>query len=466
MSSDHFSWIGGRLAFLLVSFSVGSVGDGLNIFQGIYLVGLGWNEGSVGVALSLMGLTALIVQPFAGNLVDVTPVDRRLFLGTAALMTAFSASAILFVHEGNTDHVLIYATKIVEGVASSFIAPCLAALTLATFGPDHFDAVMASNILWGHVGTSIAAVLAGIVAYSLYPDIQFCFLVIGASALLAVFFTQFLPQGDQLMGRGFAGTVAMDEQGHMERIHQNNQQAVDSTTTKNTPPEAASYWDVFFDKKTLVVCLTGFFFHFANANVLLVLGELMSGDDDGGVRQSAIPLTAGAIVLAQLTMAITTWAGDRLTVRGTGRKPLFLAGLLTLPFRCALIIWWKDAGDAFLLSTQVLDGIGGGLFGLIHPFLVADITFGTGRFNVLMGLTASSFGLGATMSNLIGQLLVEKFGHVTSLTCSMWLSVVPILLFGGLMPETLGQRGLGASSRSGSNLEAAVDETGAYKAIV
>lgn len=109
----------------------------------------------------------------------------------------------------------------------------------------------------------------------------------------------------------------------------------------------------------------------------------MGGDEDGGVRQSAIPLTAGAIVLAQLTMAIATLIGDKLTLRGTGRKPLFLAALLSLPVRCALIIWWKDAGDAFLLSTQILDGIGGGLFGLVHPFLVADITFGTGRFNVI-----------------------------------------------------------------------------------
>ena len=55
------SWISPRTAFLLVAFSLGQVGDGLNIFQGIYLVGLGWNEGSVGLALSLMGLTALIV---------------------------------------------------------------------------------------------------------------------------------------------------------------------------------------------------------------------------------------------------------------------------------------------------------------------------------------------------------------------------------------------------------------------
>jgi len=106
-------------------------------------------------------------------------------------------------------------------------------------------------------------------------------------------------------------------------------------------------------------------------------------DEDGGQKRSAIPLIAGAIVTAQATMAIATWIGDKLTSMGIGRKPLFMFGLVTLPVRCALIIWWKDAGDTFLLSTQILDGLAGGLCGLVHPYIVTDITFGTGRFNVL-----------------------------------------------------------------------------------
>ena len=124
-----------------------------------------------------------------------------------------------------------------------------------------------------------------------------------------------------------------------------------------------------------------------------------------------------------------------------GRKPLFLFGIASLPIRCALIIYWKDAGEGYLLSTQILDGLGGGFFSLIHPFLVADMTFGTGRFNVVMGLTASCFGLGGTLSNFIGQHIVERFGHVTSLTGSLLLSIIPILIFGCFMPETLGDRG-------------------------
>ena len=58
-----------------------------------------------------------------------------------------------------------------------------------------------------------------------------------------------------------------------------------------------------------------------------------------------------------------------------------------------------------------------------------------------MGLTASCFGLGATMSNYFGQLVVEKLGHVTSLTGSLVLSLIPICLFSIFMPETYGHRG-------------------------
>ena len=133
--------------------------------------------------------------------------------------------------------------------------------------------------------------------------------------------------------------------------------------------------------------------------------------------------------------------GGQLTQRGVGRKPLFMAGIVTLPLRCALIIYWKDAGNTYLLMTQILDGLEGGLMGLMHPFLVADITFGTGRFNVVMGLTASCFGLGGTLSNFIGQHIVENFGHVASLMGSLIISVIPILIFGLFMPETLGDRG-------------------------
>lgn len=260
------------ISFLLVSFSLGELGDGLNIFQGIYLVAIGWNEGAVGIALSLMGLTALVCETVAGDFVDRTTLDRRLFLSFASLCTAASASMIFFVQPGeNAQHKLIFISKIVEGISSSFIGPCLAALTLATFGPNHFDAVMASNTLWGHVGSVAAAVMAGLVAYLFYPNIQYCFLVISASALAAVFFVQFLPEGDRLMGRGFQGKQALDEFGHIEKLRSSSTEQGKGESEDNenpgvvfkmdhAPPVAASYWEVISDRRCLVLCLTGFFF--------------------------------------------------------------------------------------------------------------------------------------------------------------------------------------------------------------
>jgi MFS family permease len=191
--------------------------------------------------------------------------------------------------------------------------------------------------------------------------------------------------------------------------------------------------------------LTRYLFSFANANVLLVLGELIEAEednDDGSPKRSAIPLIAGAIILAQLTMAIATSATGRLTNVGYGRKPLFLVGLASLPIRCGLIVVLQDAGVGWLLATQFLDGLAGGICGLVHPYLVADLTFGTGRFNVVMGMTASCFRLGATLSNFLGQMLVEKYGHETSLVGSLILSIFPVIIFGMCMPETRGMRGI------------------------
>lgn len=436
-----YSFLTPAIAFAAVAFFLGNLGDGLNIFQGIYLVNIGWNEGAVGTALSLMGLTMLICQTFAGDIIDKTSFDRRKLLAGAAVATGCSAMAIMLVREGNQDHMIMFVTKVLEGISSSFVIPCLAALTLANFGPDQFDSAMANNILWGHVGSAVSAILAGTSAYILYPNIKFCFIVIGLSALSAAIMVKFLPEGDPLLGRGMSNTTKKDNE------RSQLQQSDANFTQEGNLPEAESYISVICEPKTLTLCLTGFMYHLSNANILLVLGELMSqdgnnnGDDDNGdVNRAAIPLIGGGILIAQAFMALTTKIGDYYTERGVGRKVLFLVALIALPIRCMLIIYWSDAGNTFLLLTQILDGISGGFFSLLHPLLVADITFGSGRFNLIMGLSASCFGLGGTTSNYFGQLAVERLGHVESLTISLFISFIPIVIFAVFMPETLNTR--------------------------
>jgi predicted MFS family arabinose efflux permease len=56
-----------------------------------------------------------------------------------------------------------------------------------------------------------------------------------------------------------------------------------------------------------------------------------------------------------------------------------------------------------------------------------------------VGLTESHVNLGVTLSNFLGQMVVEKFGHLESLMGSLILSLVPIFLI-CFLPETLGLR--------------------------
>ena len=45
------------------------------------------------------------------------------------------------------------------------------------------------------------------------------------------------------------------------------------------------------------------------------------------------------------------------------------------------------------------------------------------------------------MSNFLGQMVVEKMGHVASLTGSFFISIIPIAVFAVFMPETMNTRG-------------------------
>lgn len=74
-----------------------------------------------------------------------------------------------------------------------------------------------------------------------------------------------------------------------------------------------------------------------------------------------------------------------------GRKPIFLLAFGVLALRGVLYTVSDDA--TWLLTVQALDGVGAGIFGALFPIVVADLTRGTGRFNVAQGAVATVQGL-------------------------------------------------------------------------
>ena len=66
-----------------------------------------------------------------------------------------------------------------------------------------------------------------------------------------------------------------------------------------------------------------------------------------------------------------------------------------------------------LVGIQVLDGIGAGIFGVVSVLMIADLTRGTGRFNLTLGAIATAVGIGVALSQTIAGAIVHHFGDRT-----------------------------------------------------
>jgi len=121
-----------------------------------------------------------------------------------------------------------------------------------------------------------------------------------------------------------------------------------------------------------------------------------------------------------------------------GRKPLFLIAFAVLPVR-ALLYTFSD-NTAWLLGVQLLDGVGWGIFSALMPLVVADITRGTGRYNMAMGGVVTMQGIGGSLSGLAAGLIVDHLGYSPAFLSLGLVAAIAGAVYLLLMPETLSRR--------------------------
>merc|ERR1712032_552610 len=90
-----------------------------------------------------------------------------------------------------------------------------------------------------------------------------------------------------------------------------------------------------------------------------------------------------------------------------------------------------------ILSTQILDGVGAGVFGTMYILVSSDVSGGTGRFSLILGLTTAAASIGGTVSGYLGEALAQDLGYKQTYMILMFMSTVPALLYVACMPETL-----------------------------
>lgn len=96
------------------------------------------------------------------------------------------------------------------------------------------------------------------------------------------------------------------------------------------------------------------------------------------------------------------------------------------------------ASPAYLVGVQLLEGIGAGIFGVVSVLVVADLTRGTGRFNLTQGAPATATGLGAALSNVVTGYVVKAAGFDAGFVTLSAVAGVALAFYALAMPETRG----------------------------
>jgi len=377
------------------------VREGAGPYLAIYLLTIHhWDPSSIGVAMSAMGIGTVLAQTPCGALID-TLKQKRLLIALAGLCVGVGCAALTIC--SNFEFVVI--VQALNGVAVAILPPAVAAITLGLVGPTLFAARIGRNEAFNHAGNVGAAVLTGVAGYVLGPAwIFYLVTVLAIASMVSMYCVR-----EQDIDHALARAAIPETLGHGET--------------------ASGIATLLSNRTLLIFALSTTLFHFANAAMLPLAGQLLSHES---ARGAALSMSA-CIIAAQLVMvpvaAIAgTWA------QRWGRKPVFVIAFAALPIRGLLYTLSDD--PLFIIGVQLLDGIGAGIFGVLWVTVVADLTTGTGRYNLALGAIATAQGIGTVLSNLATGYVVQGWGYQAGFVFLAVVAALALFLFSWTMPET------------------------------
>ena len=429
------------------------------------IVSKNYSEKQAGVLFLVFGMAQFLFQTPSGYIMDYS--DRKVFLLCAASVstTALTIITALFAQDRGGNLLLMVIIKFFQGAVTSLIPPGLNSITQGIVGAVGMTKQVAMNEMMNHVGTAIIVLTGSLLAFFLYPNIGLLFIVSPIACVGVLWFlNKIRPEDiDHNAARGLT-------------LESNAGQGSGQTSTGavyNPPPtkkkeapiellpsfsfgfgspdskvhdsaqevKAETPLQVLRDPILLTFLLVVFLFHTANGTVLpLVMQSLAIGNGGTGMLMSGL-----CIIVAQIFMVMSAKiCGEYSGIHG--RKTLFLIGFFSLPIRCLILVGLLqlrgDGSGSFLmqlsiLSTQILDGVGAGVFGTMYILVTSDISGGSGRFSLTLGLTTAAMSIGGTVSGYLGQALAQDLGYQQAFFILMIMGLLPALLYLLFMPETL-----------------------------
>jgi MFS family permease len=387
-----------------LNFFLADVRDGLGPYLAIYLLTeQKWDQARIGMVMSVAALAGIIAQTPAGALIDRSTAKRALMVAAAMVVTS-ACLALPLLHRFE----LVAATQALAAAAGAIFAPAIAAVTLGIVGPRAFAGRIGRNEAFNHAGNASAAAIAGATAYFCGPIVVFWLLA--AMAVASMIATLSIPAD------------AIDD--HIAR-------GLDDTTERGAGhgDQPSGFQVLLTCRPLLVFAGATVLFHFSNAAMLPLVGQKLALVN----RDLGTSLMSACIIAAQLVMVPVAMLVGRKADRW-GRKPIFTVALAVLALRGGL--YPLSDNPYWLVSVQLLDGVGAGIFGALFPLVVADLTRGTGHFNVSQGAIATAAGLGGALSAATAGFIVVEAGYSAAFLFLAAVAALALGLFTALMPET------------------------------
>jgi predicted MFS family arabinose efflux permease len=117
-----------------------------------------------------------------------------------------------------------------------------------------------------------------------------------------------------------------------------------------------------------------------------------------------------------------------------GRRPLLIVGFAALPIRGLLFA--TVTNPSLIVVVQILDGVTAAVFAVMVPLIIADLTRGTGHFNLGQGIVGTATGIGASVSASLAGHISDHFGSPASFAGLASIGFIGLLAVWFLMPET------------------------------
>jgi MFS family permease len=127
---------------------------------------------------------------------------------------------------------------------------------------------------------------------------------------------------------------------------------------------------------------------------------------------------------------------------------MFLAGFAVLPLRGLLFALADNPYS--VVAIQILDGVGAGIFGALFYIVVSDFTRGTGRFNLALGASAASWGLGAALSNGVAGMIVNGAGFSAAFFFLAACALGALGIYYFAVPESRDYQGIEVNEERGA----------------